>query len=479
MSRTLTRMALAAAALLGAVACSDNLTVPSYNSPTIAGVNADPNAVQFYATGVLHELRESFYEQTFGVGILGRESYYYFPTDPRFVTGYLIGQTVNGVRQLDPAGFASGNWYTHFRNIRNTVNLAALATSSKALSASQKASVTGFAQTIHGLTLWYLLVSRDTLGVPIATPADPAVPAPFVSRDAAFKYDLALLDSGATALQAAGSAQFPFALTSGFAGFDQPSTFLTFNRAVAARVANDYATKGCGTACYTQALADVSASFFTQPATVADMNIGVYNVYSSTAGDFLNFENNLADPNYLAHASAVTDAQTKANGALDDRSTRKVAQLSTPRPSPGSGVGIPADYYFSMYPSTTTPSRLISDEELLLIKAEAEYGTGNLGQALLDLNTVRTVSGGLAPLSGTTFATDPIGAILYERHFSLLNEGFRWNDARRFGRLNTLELDSNVDPTIRKHFVAPVQPIPTQECNARGNGPLKPPAGCP
>ena len=58
---------------------------------------------------------------------------------------------------------------------------------------------------------------------------------------------LGTLDAGATAL-AAGGATFPVALHSGFNGFNTPSTFRTFNRAIAARAASYYATSGGGTA---------------------------------------------------------------------------------------------------------------------------------------------------------------------------------------------------------------------------------------
>jgi hypothetical protein len=470
MTRCLTRLALASAAVVGLAGCkSDNLVIPQYNAPTVDGVNKDPNGVQLYVTGILYQLRAAFYQHTFGTGILGRESYYYFPTDPRFVSHYLIGQTVGGVRQLDPAGFASGDWFIHFTNIRNTVNLSNLSNGSN-LSAPQKAGVLGFAQTIHALHAWYAIVSRDTLGTPVDIPANPATPAAFQTRTAVFKFIQAELDSGAAALQSAGGTAFPFTMTGGFGGFDSPATFLRVNRAIAARVANDFATKGCGNACYTQALAMLQASFIAPAASQADLNIGVWNVYSATSGDLLNAENISTDPNYLAHASGAADAQLKPDGTPDNRSLRKIASLATPRPSPGSGIGIPATKFFAMYPSTTTPSRIFGNEELLLIRAEANMGLGNQAAALADINMVRTVSGGLAPLA--SLGSDPVGTLLYERHFSLLNEGHRWNDARRFGRLNSLPLD------LPSHFVARVYPIPTQECNARAGTPVAPPTGC-
>jgi len=59
-------------------------------------------------------------------------------------------------------------------------------------------------------------------------------------------------------------------------------------------------------------------------------------------------------------------------------------------------------------------------------------------------------------------------ALLYERRYSLLFEGQRWNDHRRFGLLNLLPLDQP------GQFVAKVMPIPQAECDAR----VTKPVGC-
>jgi hypothetical protein len=148
---------------------------------------------------------------------------------------------------------------------------------------------------------------------------------------------------------------------------------------------------------------------------------------------------------------------------------RKVAQLPQSRPAPGSNNGIPANYYFTIYSSTTSPAPIIRNEELILLRAEAEIQTGAPGAALTDINMVRTISGKLAPLA--SLGTDPIGTLLYERRMSLLWEGHRWNDMRRFGRLAQLPLD------LTTHFVARVMPVPKTECDAR-SAELRPPVGC-
>ena len=99
--------------------------------------------------------------------------------------------------------------------------------------------------------------------------------------------------------------------------------------------------------------------------------------------------------------------------------------------------------------------------------------------ALNDLNSVRQISGNLAALTAADVATAPLftNRLLYERWMSLLMEGHRWNDYRRFGRLAALPLD--ITSGANAHFVARVMPIPQQECDARktGTGTWSTPAG--
>ena len=101
---------------------------------------------------------------------------------------------------------------------------------------------------------------------------------------------------------------------------------------------------------------------------------------------------------------------------------------------------------------------IIRDEELVLLRAEANIGLGNLAAALTDINFVRVNSGGLAPLGAFADANAAITAVLYEKRYSLLWEGSRWVDVRRYGRLNTLPLD------LPSHYRIKVEPVPQAEC---------------
>src|SRR5678809_1460111 len=100
------RPVLAAAVLgvaLAASACnSDRLNVPNYNNFTVPGIGSDPTAPQLAVNGIMYDQRIDRSDFNWETGLFGRESYYYFPTDTRFVTDYLQGTTLsNGQRALD------------------------------------------------------------------------------------------------------------------------------------------------------------------------------------------------------------------------------------------------------------------------------------------------------------------------------------------------------------------------------------------
>ena len=462
---TFRRSVLAVVATVALAACQNELTLPNYNSPTVQGLAGDPAGLQLGASGILLSERNNYFGYIRDASLFGREGYYYFQTDARYVTDFLVGSGTGAQRKVSPTGFAAGDWREYFRNQRNAVTLVnALETAS--ISEGQKAAGRGFANTFRALDLYYVISLRDSLGAPVEIPDDPRDQAPFVSRDSVYRTISALLETAKTNLVAAGTEPFPFELHEGFTGFDTPATFLKFNRALAARVLDMRGSLDCGNSCYTQALAAVAESFATAPgaaASLADLNVGVYNVYSTAPGDALNSLNYTQDANELAHASIVTDAKKQADGTtLDARVTRKVVALATPVSSPGgSSSGIDALYRFQIYPSNTTPTPIIRNEELLLLRAEANLQLGNVGPALIDFNNVRAVSGNLPPMAGAP----TVDSLIYERRASLLLEGFRWVDARRFNRLNTLPLD------LSTHFVAKVMPIPKAECDARQTKP--------
>lgn len=451
-------VALLGVLTLGIGACSsEKLNVPNYNAPSVDALSKDPNGIQLLATGVLINERNGLAGYTRDFGIFGREVYNYFTTDGRTVQNYLVG--LANPQRLDPGGFAVGNWTNRFQNMKLALTLIDASEASN-LSAAQKQAVQGFAKTFYALDVLYLIQSRDTLGTPVDIPTTPSTPAPFVSRDSAYKRAIAILDDAKTNL-AAGGSTFPFALHSGFAGFDTPSTFLKFNRALAGKANVIRGSLGCGNPCYTAAITNLGESFLSTTATLASLNVGPYHIYSTATGDATN-ANSFAQQGYIfAHKQAVTLAQTQPDGTtLDDRVVRKLVKLASPVSPPGA-QNIPAEYRFEIYPSPSSPAPIIRNEELLLLRAEANWALGNTAAALADLNIVRTTSGKLAPLASLATGAAGLDAIMYEKHLSLLFEGVRWVDMRRWGRLGQLPIDT---PGM---FVAKVMPIPQAECDAR------------
>ena len=451
--------------LIATAACSaDRLEIPNYNAPTTEGVAKDPQGIQLSATGMVVAERGLYFTRIRDVGVLGREAYFYFPTDARFVSNALIG--VGTPPKLDPNGFYSGNWNGPYAQLRNAKNMIA-ATAASGLTDAEKKASTGFAKTFAALALMHVVETRDSLGGPVQVNDNPNDFAPFVTRDSAYRFISALLDEAKTDL-AAGGSSFPFVLPGGFGGFATPAGFIKFNRALAARnlVYRGSPRMGCGATCYTQALAALNESFTTAPGSVADLNVGLYLNFSTATGDLANGLNYEQNQSLLAHGSFATDAQRKADGSPDDRFSRKITKLATPVASP-QDLGVPAEYRFTIYSSGGSPAPIIRNEELILMRAEAEWFTGAKAAAIADINTVRAVSGGLGAATLTTGSTDAafIQALLYERRFSLMLQGMRWADYRRFNLINTLPKD------LPTHFIAIVEPIPLAECDARKEKP--------
>lgn len=445
-------------ALLAMAACStDRLTIPNYNAPTVEGFATDPNGIQLLVTGIQAGQRGGHAGWVSDAGIFARESYNYFTTDARTVSHYLVG--ILNPQRLERAGFASGNWAGPYQNMKNEVNLIAAATASS-LAADQKNGAIGFAKTMRAYDLYIVAASRDSLAGPTDISADPSTPSPFVTRDSMYKAIIGFLDEAKTSLTTAGSS-FAFKLHSGFAGFDTPATFLRYNRALKARIELIRATQGCGAPCYASALTALAESFVTPvgaAASQAMLDVGPMHIYSAATGDGLN-ANSYAQQNYkYAHASVVADAQKQADGVtLDDRVTRKVVATAAPVPHPNN---IAATYRFLMYPTPSSPASIIRNEELILIRAEANLASGNAASALADVNNIRAVSGKLPPIAAVN-----LDAIVYEKRMSTLFEGIRWVDMRRWNRLAQLPIDR------AGQFVAKVMPIPQAECDARSTKP--------
>jgi starch-binding outer membrane protein, SusD/RagB family len=423
--------------------------------PTRALVNAA-------ATGMLFGSRVGISAQNgyvMELGIFGRESYNFDPADPRFVTELLTGPLDGG------SGAFGGNLFAApYADIRggNIILRALTRLPASAMTAEEIDATTGFVQTIQALDFLHVINTRDDFGAPIDVDIDPiAAPAPIATKAQVFTHIANLLDSAQTHLQAGGSA-FPFPLSNGFAGFDTPADFLTFNRALRARVA-------VYTGDFAGALTALQASFL-DPA--APLGLGTYFVFSTIAGDRVNtlFDASQDDgstPRALfAHPSIRTDAQLQVGGAIDQRALDKTAVFS-----PAKTVsGITTDLKFTIYGSNVAPIPIIRNEELILLRAEANIGLNNLATAVTDLDLIRSTSGNLPAYSGAVTPAALLDELLYNKRYSLLLEGgHRWIDLRRYGMLGTLP------KALPNHKIFSRMPFPRNDCLARNPTPA---TGC-
>ena len=479
--RTLRTVGLLAALFVSACKTSDlNITNP--NAATVTGAQGDPGALQLQATGLLADFRGLVTGFPSGVGILGRESYVFTPTEGRNTTHWLLGILVGGQQKLDPAGGGGGLWGPQYNTMRDGFNFRNTVAGSVTLSTAQKAAATGLSQTLEAFALLQIVATRDTLGAITEIREQPTDLAPFVPRDSVYKWILNTLDAAATNL-AAGGATFPFTLHAGFAGFNTPATFAQFNRAIRARAGAYHATSGGGAAAWAPVLTALGGSFLNAGATTrAALDVGVYQIFSTATGDATNGFSSATNTTQYAHMSIQANAQLKADGTRDNRYLAKIRTGLPIRSGLTNGAGqvsASSTIGFSGYPTSTSPFPSIRNEELILLRAEARLGTGDKAGAIADINQVRINSGGLPASTLTPASTNDeiLLGVLYEKRYSMLLEGHRWIDHRRYGKLSLLPIDITSGPNI--NFVAKVMPIPQGEClvRAKSTGALRGPNG--
>ena len=461
-------------AALGAIAVfsacdSSQLNVVNPNAATVEGAIGDPTSFQLLATGLLADQRGQRAGMITWQGPVGRESYSFQPTEGRPATHPVIGIVVNGVQKLDPTGFAVAPWAGPYQvlrdvfNFKNTVNASSLVT-------AQKAAALGFGQTIEALMLFDIIQTHDTLGAIVQIRQNATDLAPFVSRDSVYKYILGTLDGAITNLGNGGAA-FPFTMHAGYTGFNTPATFVRFTQAVKGKVAAHYASSTGTASAWTTSLTALNASFINSAATTrAAFDVGVYVTYGA-APDSPNGLTQATNTSLYAHMSYIADAQLKADGVTkDDRYTAKIRSGLPQREGPqagGQATTGSSTIGFSIWPTLSSSIPIMRNEELILLRAEAKLATGDKAGAIADLNIVRTNSGGLPTSALTAASTNDaiVLGILYEKRYSLMMEGTRWVDHRRYGKLDLLPLDVPSGPN--KNFVAKVSPIPQAECLVR------------
>jgi hypothetical protein len=415
--------------------------------------NPTPSAVNTAATGLIIGHRAGVGVQNGYVallGVIGREAFIFDPAEPRTVEE-MLGPT------LDPGGGAFGGnfWTAPYANIRNANTLLAAVDKVVGMTDAEKEGVRGFAKTIQALDFLVVINTRDTNGAPIAVDLPLGQLAPIESKEAVFNHISTLLDEAAAHLSSEGAA-FPFRLTTGYAGFNTPATFLRFNRAIKARVSVYQGRHQDALTALSQSFIDSSVPAGS-PTLLTTLNRGVYHVFRAASGDV---GNNLLSPTIFAHPSIARDADRQADGTtLDDRVTRKTRRLDSPATAADGRLS--TDLRFTLYPSNDSPVPIIRNEELILLRAEANLGLGNVSAAVDDINYIRTASGRLPARTDLT-ADNALDELLKQKRYSLMFEGgHRWLDLRRYNRLDTLPRELG-DFAPHERF-----PIPTTETDGR------------
>ena len=429
-------VALAIACMLFATGCEiDELDDP--NNPSVDLVNdATLSELQNLITGIEAGMRNRLGTYYDDVGVIGREFYRFSGSDPRF-TADLLGK---GSAELDNNTFyITGPYAERYRVIKNTnFLLEAVDKTSAAISDAQKNYMRGFAKTIKAYQLLLNLNLLYQNGIRTNV-SDPDNLGPFRSYEQSLDDIEGLLNEAATELSGSED-EFVFSLSSGFAGFDDPASFLEFNRAIAARVAVYQED-------FTAALDYLDDSFFDL---TGDLNTGPEHFFSTAGGDVTNplfFPANASGETRVAHPTFVTDAL-----ANDDRLS-KVSE----RESAASLDNLTSNYDVMVYPSQADNIPIIRNEELVLIYAEANARQGSPGPAITAIDEIRTAHG-LDPYAGATTEEALIDEILFQRRYSLFAEGHRWIDMRRYNRLDELPIDREGD-NVWEQFPVPVTEV--------------------
>ncbi|MSR07065.1 MAG: RagB/SusD family nutrient uptake outer membrane protein [Gemmatimonadetes bacterium] len=449
-----TKLAAALAGLGLTLAACGEFDAPNQNSGTLDDLAGSPTAVAVNTAtqGLFGGIRGA--NRTLTLGILGREAYSLDVSNPQNTPQFYV--TFN---QL------TGYWGYYGWAKQGDYIIGSLPKVT-GITAGEKEGTIGFVQTVKAYLLFAIIRETDVAGAALDETANPLdAPPTIATRAQVYARILSLLDSANTHLSAAGAA-FPFAMTTGFAGFSTAATFRQFNRAIRAKV-------NLTNAQYAAALTDLGGSFLN----VANhLSTGAYNTYSNNSGDA---QNGLYDPTArqrYAHSSFALNAKLQAGAAPGDTTRRDLRFLNKIYGiTKINRYGFTVDWAFKRYASTTDPIPVIKNEDLILMRAEANIAnrTATGDAPLNDINLIRTTAGGLPAISGATWAgltaAQQRDTLLYEKRYSLMYEnGDRWVDLRRYGILQRLPQDRAGD------LVWPNLRLPDNECVPRTTKP----AGC-
>jgi hypothetical protein len=150
----------------------------------------------------------------------------------------------------------------------------------------------------------------------------------------------------------------------------------------------------------------------------------VYFGYTGAAGELSNpVTENLTSNRYWVHPSIITGAQTQPGGQSDQRLLDKTEPAGPRTFNNLTGTHKPVMYNdpstLAADPGADIP--FMTNEELLLLRAEVRWNTGDKPGAISDIDVVRQSAGGLAATTLTAGSSDDafITELLYNRLYSL------------------------------------------------------------
>ncbi len=436
-SRDLPALVLAVATVFGA-ACT-SLEGPELDDPSVGQVleTSTRSEIAALAIGLVaaqHARVGDFIEI---LGTFGREGYTLPPAEPRPVTE----------RLLDPlTPFNSFVfWPGEYELLANAFLLLEAIEASSELDQAEKEAARGFAKTFMAAAYFQVMITRTPLPIPVDVNRPPTELAPLEAEEEVYRHILELFDEAEGHLRAGGSA-FPFDLPPGFSAFETPAAFARINRALKVRVLK-YRGR------WADVLAGLPLSFFDEE---GPLELGAY-----LDPSFVNFLALNRGAILFAHPRLLSDAEPRADGSIDLRAASKLSSVDE-----FTFLGITVTEQFDVYVNLTDPVPWIRNEELVLIRAEANLALGNTSAAIRDLNIIRARAGGLGPLPDP-FPGDLLRQLLYEKRYSLMWEGgFTYLDARQYDRMG--DDPAELPRAAPNHVVYPRFPYPINECQARG-----------
>lgn len=510
MQHRVTRSFATIAALVGVLATGGckSLDVENLNGVGTEDLVSNPNreAVLAATQGLLSQWRSTSSGHASTLAKYGYEHWQARASEPRTLT--------NVHRDPQTGGF----WgYSGVLNANLVLgSLDKISTGATGLTAGEKAGIRAFAKTVLAVLLEDMIQAHDTFGIVLDDlPEDPKSEIPTIAnKAAAWARVLTLLNDAYTDLTAPGTT-FAFRTHAGWAGFNTPTTFARVVKALEARyrtyaaipLACNPSVAGCPAGTYSAAdwnavLTALSLSFISPAAPPAPGPSPVMSFASLLTGPFHVYPGNPDATNGLASADRFSNQRirTEAQCAVaadcvaaprtagDGRAFGTTAKVRTV--TAFSLLGMSTDLKFTDFlnplPTVSigvnSSLPLIRNEELILLRAEANLNLGNTSAAIADINLIRTNRAGLPQVSDPYVAVAALkqpasllDELLYEKRYSLWGEiGTVWLDLRRYpssaatapaqGRSKLFELPV----AVAGWKIFDVFPVPTIECEARG-----------